>query len=197
MSLSRAPRAALLTAVIVAGGLLLSACGGTSGGGGNTKFLTNTGGISTVERGERKATGELSGETLEGDRLDLADLKGKIVVLNVWGSWCPPCRAEAPHFVKVANEYKAKGVEFVGINTRDPNKSPALAFEKDYDVPYPSFYDPAGKLIVGGFPRGTLPPQSIPSTLVLDREGKIAARSLQALDEKRLRQMIDPVLAEK
>ncbi|GLF97435.1 TlpA family protein disulfide reductase [Streptomyces yaizuensis] len=197
MSLSRAPRAALLTAVIVAGGLLLSACGGTSGGGGDSNFVTDTGGISTVERGERRATGKLAGETLEGERLDIADLKGKVVVLNVWGSWCGPCRAEAPHFVKVAKELKPKGVEFVGINTRDPNKSPAIAFEKDYGVTYPSLYDPAGKLIVGGFPRGTLPPQSIPSTLVLDREGKIAARSLQALDEERLRKMIDPVVAEK
>ncbi|MER6915740.1 TlpA disulfide reductase family protein [Streptomyces sp. NPDC000594] len=197
MSPSRAPRAALLTAVTVAGVLLLSACGGTSGGGGNVNFVTSTGGISTVEPADRKSAGKLAGKTLEGEELDVADLKGKVVVINVWGSWCSPCRAEAPHFVKVAKELKPQGVEFVGINTRDPNKSPALAFEKDYGVPYPSLYDPAGKLILSGFPRGTLPPQSIPSTLVLDREGRVAARSLQELDDKRLRKMVDPVVAEK
>ncbi|GGZ53143.1 hypothetical protein GCM10010387_54150 [Streptomyces inusitatus] len=202
MSLSRAPRAALLTAVTVAGGLvLLTACGGgetgKSGGGDDSNFVTNTGGISTVAQGERRSTGELSGETLEGENLDVADLKGKIVVLNVWGSWCPPCRVEAPHFVKVSNELKPKGVEFVGINTRDRQKGPALAFEKDYDVDYPSLFDPAGKLLVNGFPKGTLAPQAIPSTVVLDREGKIAARSLMALNEKQLRKMIDPLIAEK
>ncbi|AVZ74632.1 redoxin domain-containing protein [Streptomyces lunaelactis] len=200
MSLSRASRAALLTAVVAAGALTLSACGGgggKSGGGGDTNFVTDTGGISTVAKGERTAPGKLAGETLAGTALDIADLKGKVVVMNVWGSWCPPCRAEAPHFAKVAKESKAKGVEFVGINTRDPNKGPALAFEKDYEVEYPSLYDPAGKLVTHGFPKGSLNPQAIPSTIVLDREGKIAARSLKALGESELRKIIDPLIAEK
>ncbi|MEU9864425.1 TlpA disulfide reductase family protein [Streptomyces sp. NPDC047971] len=201
MSLSRAPRRTLLAVGTLSAALVLSACtsdnNGKSGGGGGTNFVTNTGGVSTVAKGERKATNTIAGETLEGGKLDLADLKGKVVVLNVWGSWCPPCRAEAPHFTKVANDLKAKGVEFVGINTRDFNKQPALAFEEDYAVPYPSLYDPAGKLIVNGFPKGTLNPQAIPSTVVLDKEGKIAARSLMALDEKKLRSMIEPLVAEK
>ncbi|MEE1751868.1 TlpA family protein disulfide reductase [Streptomyces sp. SP18CS02] len=201
MSLSRTPRGILLTVGALAAALTLSACGGDSngksGGGGDTNFVTNTGGISTVAKGERKAPKSLAGETLEGERLDVADLRGKVVVLNVWGSWCPPCRAEAPHFAKVAEAMKADGVEFVGINTRDANKQPALAFEKDYSVDYPSLYDPAGKLILNGFPKGTLNPQAIPSTIVLDREGNIAARSLMALNEQKLRSMIDPLVAEK
>ncbi|MFI2370430.1 TlpA family protein disulfide reductase [Streptomyces sp. NPDC018833] len=199
MSLSRAPRAALLTALVAAGALTLSACGegGKSGGGGDTNFVTGSGGISTVAKGERRSPNELKGETLEGDQLDVADLQGKIVVMNVWGSWCPPCRSEAPYFAKVAKETKAKGVEFVGINTRDANKGPALAFEKDYGIEYPSLYDPIGKLIVNGFPKGSLNPQAIPSTIVLDRDGKIAARSLKALDDEELHKIIDPLIAEK
>lgn len=205
MSLSRAPRRTRRTLVAVgmlsAAALTLSACGGDSngksGGGGNTNFVTNTGGISTVAKGERAATGKLAGETLDGKQLDVAGLKGKVVVLNVWGSWCGPCRAEAPHFAKVAADLKGQGVEFVGLNTRDPNKQPALAFEEDYGVPYPSLYDPQGKLILFGFPKGTLNPQAIPSTVVLDKEGRIAARSLMALDEKKLRSMIEPLLKEK
>ncbi|MCX4583605.1 TlpA disulfide reductase family protein [Streptomyces sp. NBC_01481] len=201
MSLSRAPRAALLTAVVAVGALALSACSGDSngksGGGGDTNFVTDTGGISTVAKNKRTTPHTLSGETLDGKQLDVADLKGKVVVMNVWGSWCPPCRAEAPHFAKVAKETKAKGVEFVGINTRDSNKGPALAFEKDYEIGYPSLYDPVGKLIVNGFPKGSLNPQAIPSTIVLDREGKIAARSLMALDTEGLHKIIDPLVAEK
>lgn len=201
MSLVRASRAAVLTAVVAVGALTLSACDGAdsgkSGGGGDTNFVAGTGGISTAAKGKRTAPKELAGETLEGRRLDVADLKGKVVVMNVWGSWCAPCRAEAPHFAKVSRETKAKGVEFVGINTRDANKGQAVTFEEDYGIDYPSLYDPMGKLIVNGFPRGSLMPQAIPSTIVLDREGKIAARALKALDADELHKIIDPLIAEK
>ncbi|MER8234716.1 TlpA disulfide reductase family protein [Streptomyces sp. NPDC094049] len=201
MSLSRAPRRTLLAVGVLTAALTLSACGGDnngkSGGGGNTNFVTDAGGIATVAKGERAAPGKLAGETLEGEQLDVASLKGKVVVLNVWGSWCAPCRAEAPHFAKVSKDLKAQGVEFVGLNTRDPNKQPALAFEEDYGVTYPSLYDPQGELILFGFPKGTLSPQSIPSTVVLDKEGRIAARSLMALNEEKLRSMIEPLLKEK
>ncbi|MEU5163066.1 TlpA disulfide reductase family protein [Streptomyces sp. NPDC020875] len=199
MSHSRAHRAALTAALAAAGALTLSACtdGGTSGGGGQTNFVSSNSGISTVAKGDRKPVGKIAGKTLEGEALDVADLKGKIVVINVWGSWCPPCRAEAPALVKVAADTKAKGVEFVGLNVRDRDKGPAIEFEKDYKVSYPSIYDPAGKLIISGFPKGTLNPQAIPSTVVLDREGKIAARFLGGLSEKQLRSMLDPVIAEK
>ncbi|WMX46518.1 TlpA family protein disulfide reductase [Streptomyces roseicoloratus] len=201
MSLSHAPRRTLPAVALVAAALVLTACSsdskGKSGGGGDTNFVTNTGGIATVAKGERKPVNELAGETLDGKRLDVAGFKGKVVVLNVWGSWCAPCRAEAPHFAKVSEEYRAKGVEFVGINTRDFQKSNAVNFESDYGITYPSLYDPAGKLILGGFPKGSLPPQAIPSTIVLDKQGKIAARSLMALDEARLKSVIDPLVAEK
>ncbi|MEU4273090.1 TlpA disulfide reductase family protein [Streptomyces sp. NPDC026092] len=201
MSLSRAPRRTLLAVGALSAALALSACSsdsnGKSGGGGGTNFVTNTGGISTVAKGERTAPNKIAGETLEGEKLDVADLKGKVVVLNAWGSWCGPCRAEAPHFAKVSKELKAKGVEFVGLNTRDFNKQQAITFEEDYGVPYPSLYDPAGKVILNGFPKGTLNLQAIPSTVVLDKDGKIAARALMALDEKKLRSMIEPLLAEK
>ncbi|WP_093799651.1 TlpA disulfide reductase family protein [Streptomyces sp. Wb2n-11] len=207
MSLSRVSRrrsnrtrhAASAAAVAVAGALTLSACGGdgaTSSGSSGAKFVTGSGGISTVAKGERQDAPKLDGETLEGEKLDIDDFKGKVVVLNVWGSWCSPCRAEAPNFAKVSEETKDKGVEFVGINTRDDSKGPAIEFEKQWGITYPSFYDPIGKLVLR-FPKGSLNPQAIPSTIVIDREGKIAARSLMALNEKKLHQMIDPLIAEK
>ncbi|MFB6712343.1 MULTISPECIES: TlpA family protein disulfide reductase [unclassified Streptomyces] len=186
-------------AAVVALALTLTACGGDdnkAGGGGNTNFVTGSGGISTVAKGDRKAAPKLDGETLEGKQLDVADYKGKVVVLNMWGSWCGPCRLEAQYFARVAKETKDKDVQFVGINTRDAQKGPAQSFEKDYGVPYPSLYDPTGKLMLR-FPKGTLRPQAIPSTVVLDRDGRIAARSLTALDSDKLHKMIDPLIAEK
>ena len=193
-----ASRAGLLTTVALAAALTLTACGsgGTNGGSGQTGFVTDAGGISTVERAHRKEGPKLAGETLDGAKLDVASFRGKVVVLNIWGSWCPPCRQEAPNFTKVAKDTADQGVQFVGINTRDRSKGPARAFEKDYGVPYPSLYDPAGRLMLR-FPKGTLNPQAIPSTIVLDRKGRIAARSLKALSAADLRKMIKPLIAER
>lgn len=178
--------------------LTLSACGkgDETGGGGDTNFVTGTGGISTVAKGDRATAPKLDGESLDGEHLDLADYKGKVVVLNAWGSWCGPCRLEAKYFTKVAKATADQGVQFVGINTRDPRRGPAVSFEKDYGVTYPSFFDPTGKLLLR-FPKGTLNLQTIPSTVVIDRNGKIAARSLTPLDDTKLHEMIDPLIAEK
>ncbi|MFD9464453.1 TlpA family protein disulfide reductase [Streptomyces sp. NPDC060027] len=191
-------RAALYTAGAAVAALVLTACGsgGTNGGSGGSGFVAGKDGISTVAKSERVAIPDLSGKTVDGKQLDVADYKGKVVVLNVWGSWCPPCRAEASNFVKVAKETASQGVQFVGINTRDASTALAKAFEKEQGVTFPSLYDPTGKLMLR-FKKGTLNPQTIPSTLIIDRDGKIAARTLQALSEQKLHEMLDPIVAEK
>ncbi|GAA3298461.1 hypothetical protein GCM10020295_34030 [Streptomyces cinereospinus] len=158
--------------------------------------MAGSDGIDTVEKGERTAAPDLSGKSLDGGQLDVADYKGQVVVLNVWGSWCGPCRAEAKNLETVYRDTKDQGVQFVGINTRDTSNGPALAFEKEFGVTYPSLYDPTGRLMLR-FAKGTLNPQAIPSTLVIDRDGRIAARTLQPLSEEKVREMLDPVLAEK
>ncbi|WP_415951277.1 TlpA family protein disulfide reductase [Streptomyces sp. KLOTTS4A1] len=193
-----ASRRVLLATGTALAALTLSACtdGGTQGGGGGTNFVAGKGGISTAAKGERAAAPDISGKTLEGEQLSLADYKGKIVVVNTWGSWCSPCRAEAKYLKRVSEETRSKGVEFLGINTRDPEISSAIAFEEDHEIPYPSLYDPVGKQILK-FPGGSLSPQSIPTTIVIDRDGKIAARFLGGISDKRLYEMINPVLAEK
>ncbi|MEU1038309.1 TlpA family protein disulfide reductase [Streptomyces sp. NPDC005551] len=191
-------RAALLTAGAAVAALVLTACGsgGTHGGSGNTNFVAGKNGVDTVAKGERATVPDLSGKTVDGKRIDVDDYRGKVVVLNVWGSWCAPCRAEAENFEKVYQDTKKQGVQFVGINTRDPGTAAAKAFEKEHGITYPSLYDPTGRLMLR-FKKGTLNPQLIPSTLVVDRDGKVAARTLQALSEDRLRKMLAPVLAEK
>ncbi|MFF4401365.1 TlpA family protein disulfide reductase [Streptomyces sp. NPDC001480] len=188
----------LLAATAAAAALTLSACssGGISGGGGDTNFVTGKNGIDTAAKGHRDPAPDLSGKTIDGKTLDVADYKGKVVVVNIWGSWCGPCRAEGKYFAKVSKEYEGKGVQFVGINTRDSSTTPAVAFEKGQGITYPSLYDPTGKLMLR-FKKGTLNPQLVPTTLILDRDGKIAARALEALSEESLLKMLKPVLAEK
>ncbi|MBT2406804.1 MULTISPECIES: TlpA disulfide reductase family protein [unclassified Streptomyces] len=199
---STSGRVTLLTAVTLAGALTLSACGdsGSAGASGSAggNYVRGPGGISTVAKADRVAAPKLDGETVDDKTLDTTTLKGKVVVLNVWGSWCPPCRDEAKYFAKVSKELEAAGqpVAFVGINTRDNSKQNAVAFEENFGITYPSLYDPDGKLMLR-FPKGTLNPQSIPSTVVLDKEGKIAARTLAAINDEQLHKIIDPLLAEK
>ncbi len=191
-------RSAPLVATVVAGVAVLAGCGDgeTGSSSGDKNFVEGTGQITKVPGGERQAAPDLSGKGVDGERLDLSDYKGKVVVLNVWGSWCKPCRDEAPNLAKVARETDDEDVQFVGINTRDLDRANAKAFERNYEVDYPSFYDPSGKLILR-FPRGSLSPQAIPSTLILDRDGKIAVRALKELSERELRSALDPLTAEK
>ncbi|MBA0053879.1 TlpA family protein disulfide reductase [Streptomyces sp. AJS327] len=200
MSQSRAPRRRLaaLFATVAAGALALTGCGAgeTGSASGDTKFVQGTGELTKVAKGDRKKAPDIEGETLDGDTLKLKEYRGKVVVLNVWGSWCAPCRAEAPNLAKVAKDTKDRGVEFVGLNTRDPDKAPALAFERNFNVDYPSIYDPSGKQILR-FPKYSLSLQTIPSTAILDRKGRIAVRALKELSEKELRDAIEPLIKEK
>ncbi|WP_328967463.1 TlpA disulfide reductase family protein [Streptomyces sp. NBC_00239] len=147
-----------------------------------------------IPAGRRTPAPDVRGESLTGEALALADHLGKIVVLNVWGSWCAPCRAEAPHLQKVYQDTHDQGVVFLGINTRDSTQGNALAFEETFGITYPSLWDPDGRQLLKF--KGTVSPSSIPSTVVVDRKGRIAARALKALDEPQLRGMIDPLLKE-
>ncbi|MFJ4850919.1 MULTISPECIES: TlpA family protein disulfide reductase [unclassified Streptomyces] len=204
MSPTRALRRRLLrTTAALAGAaafaLAVTACStssASSNGAGGSNYVGGTGEITTIAQGHRTAAPELSGKTVDGAQLSLADYKGKVVVVNVWGSWCPPCRAEAPHLAEVAKQTKPQGVEFVGINTRDLQTAQAKAFENEFGIPFPSLYDPAGDLLLR-FPKGSLNPQAIPSTLILDRQGKIAVRALKELSAGELHKALDPVVAEK
>ncbi|AUG77874.1 hypothetical protein CFP65_3065 [Kitasatospora sp. MMS16-BH015] len=197
MSGTNRRRTALLAVVAATAALTLGACSsGASGGGGQTGFITGKGGLDTTTAGHRQDAPEIGGATLDGGKAALADYKGKVVVLNVWGSWCGPCRAEAKGLEEVAQKYQGQGVQFLGINTRDTDPGNAIAFEKNFGITYPSLYDPDGTQILK-FPKGSLNPQAIPSTIVVDRDGKLAARSLRALSSEDLENLLKPIVAEK
>jgi peroxiredoxin len=197
--MSRRP-ALLLTVAAVTGALALSACSGTNaaetGGGSDSGYVPGTGESLSVPAAQRGGAIDLTGKDLDGKAIDLSAYRGKVVVLNVWGSWCGSCRAEAVDLENVYKADQAKGVAFVGINTRDTQIDQAQQFVKTHGLTYPSFYDEDGSLLLQ-FPKGSLNPQAIPSTLILDRQGRIAVRALQPLTSDQLNKILDPVIAEK
>ncbi|MGW4526052.1 TlpA family protein disulfide reductase [Amycolatopsis sp. NPDC004378] len=124
----------------------------------------------TYDLAQRQTAPVLAGEDLmnEGKQLSLADYPGKVVVLNLWGQWCGPCRTEVPEMEAVAKQ----GVQVVGIDVRDPAREVAQDFVRDRKLTYPSIYDPDGRVLLklSGYPRNI-----IPSTIVLDKQHRVAA----------------------
>lgn len=171
--------------------LLLSGCSSLEGTG-DKGFVTGDGTVRYIEAADREEPVELSGEDLAGEPLDLANLRGKPVVVVVWGSWCAPCRQEAPDVVSAAKQIGDRA-EFVGINLRNASTADGRAYERSFDVPYPSFYSPDGKAMLQ-FP-GALGPNTIPAFVVLDEDGRIAASIVGKLPSKQtLIDLVDDVL---
>ena len=134
----------------------------------------------------------LAGETLQGTPLDTASMKGKVVVLNFWADWCGPCRAEAPFLNGVATQTAASGVQFVGVNVKN-DRSAALAFERVSGTPYPSLYDQPGALLLR-FRR--IVPQTPPSTMLIDRQGRLAGIFNGGVTESELAGPVQALAAE-
>jgi thiol-disulfide isomerase/thioredoxin len=151
-------------------------------------------GLSMYAGAARRPAPPVEGTTLDGRHLALADLTGHVVVINVWGSWCVPCRAEAPILARLARETVAKGVRFVGIDTRDRSAA-ARAFVRNFKIPYPSILDTDGQVLLRF--SGVIPVSAIPSTLVVDRAGRIAARVIGRVDYTTLRGLITDEIAGK
>ncbi|MFD4144510.1 TlpA family protein disulfide reductase [Streptomyces sp. NPDC058572] len=138
----------------------------------------------------------IAGRSLSGEPIDLKALRGQVVVINAWGSWCSPCRDEAPALQAVNRQMTPQGVRFIGINTRDRDPASARAFEARYGLSFPSVYDPPGDLLLR-FPPHTLNPQVIPSTVIVDRRGRIAASVPGPVTATMLRHALNEVLGEK
>lgn len=157
--------------------------------------MSGNGSITELDPDDREDPIDLQGEDLDGNPVDLLSMRGKVVVVNVWGSWCPPCRQEAPALADVADRMTGKDVAFLGIAIREKSQADSEAFVRSFDIPFPSIYDPTGIALLAF--NGDVPPQAIPSTLVLDREGRIAARVLGPIPTATtLRSMIEKVVAE-
>jgi thiol-disulfide isomerase/thioredoxin len=178
LSARHAGRAAVGAATVAAVLLGAAACDGgataqqTATGNGSS-FVSGSYGTTVYQPGSRPTAPQVTATTLTGGRFRLSADRGAVVVLNFWGSWCTPCRAEAPALGALARHFSAADVRFVGVDIRD-NTANAEAFMRTFRISYPSLNDPNDAIALDF--SGTVPPAGIPTTLVIDRNGRIAAR---------------------
>lgn len=189
-----------LTALLAAAALALTGCNDDRDTindqmrqGDQKGYVAGDGTIEVLPPEQRELQLTLTGTTLENEPWSTADQVGKVVVINVWGSWCGPCIEETPDLVQVADELAGDGVpvQFIGVNSRDSVQT-ALAFQRAYEVSYPSLLDDGGRTRsqLGGLGVAT------PSTIVLDTQGRVAARVSGPVDATTLRGLVDDALAD-
>jgi thiol-disulfide isomerase/thioredoxin len=176
--------AALVTAALATGAL--AGCGAESW----EKQCTTTNGVIECAPDQRPQVDAVTGELLDGGSYDVANDRGKVVVVNFWGSWCNPCRAEADDLERTYQATKAKGVTFIGVNSRD-DRDAAKAFERGR-VTFPSIFDPDAKVAL----EFDVTQVSTPSTLILDRQGRIAAAKRGATVVSELQPLVERIAAE-
>jgi thiol-disulfide isomerase/thioredoxin len=185
----------VLAVLLVVVSLLVAACSGGGSAAEQQGYVSGDGVIEQIPAAERTELRPITGRLLDGGSYDGREHRGEVVVYNVWGSWCVPCREEAPILRRVSNETAERGVRFVGINVRD-NDASARAFERRYKITYPSIItaDSGEALLAFG---SKLPPNAVPSTMIIDRQGRLAARIIGKTSYGTLTTLIEDTLAER
>jgi thiol-disulfide isomerase/thioredoxin len=171
--------------------LVAPACTGKSGAetAGQTIRAATTYNVTSYRAADRRTPKSWSGVDLQGRRLRSRDFRGAVTVVNFWASWCGPCRVEQPDFQKVWTSYKDKGVRFLGVTVRDTLTN-ALSHVEEFRVTYPSVFTKNDNTIAYKF-RVLF----VPSSFVLDRSGRIAAKIIGPTNEQDLRRLIDGELS--
>lgn len=180
--------ALLLPAAAAATALLLSGCTSNdalanqyrSGNGQN--YIAGDGSVSEYAAANRGAPIAFSGKLADGTTVSSKDYAGKVLVVNFWYAGCPPCRVEAPDLESLSQKYASQGVSFLGVNLYD-SASTAASFEQDKGVTYPSVLDRDTGSVLLAFSK-TVPPKATPTTIVIDKQGRVAARILGAIPDK-------------
>lgn len=144
-------------------------------------YVAGDGSVTVIAEEDRAEAIRFTGSTENSEQIDSSEMLGSPVVVNFWYAGCAPCRAEAPQLKELAATYTAEGVQFVGINVYDQAET-ILAFNETYGITYPSIIDVDNGSAKLAF-AGSVPPQAVPTTLVLDKHGRVAARILGQLPE--------------
>ena len=178
--------------------LLVAGCSTGSGAvavnnGGEFRFVAGTPAGEVIRADQRARAPEFSGTLLGGGSFDSTKLSGQVAVLNFWGSWCAPCRVETPEFSTVAADLADDGVQFLGIDVKETDQQFARAFVERFGISFPSLYDPRGEVALAF--RG-YPANAIPSTIVLDQKGRVAAVYTGPVAQDDLRRVLDRVAQE-
>ena len=192
---------ALTLVIFIVGTIALSLAGCTSDpladqfrSGDSKNYIAGDGTVTEFDSSQRPTFLPFTGETESGQMLDSKALAGQVVVMNWWYSACAPCRAEAPDLQALSEEFQDQGVQFVGVNVRDTAET-ALAFDRKFDISFPSIIDAQSGAVSLAF-QGVVSPQAVPTTLVIDKQGKVASRILGRIDPSILKTLIETVVAE-
>jgi peroxiredoxin len=180
----RAARAGL-AGLVVAGTMLLAGCANDPLAdqylsGDSKNYIAGDGTVTEIEPESRQQAVDFTGTTAEGGSVSQADYSGEVVVLNFWYASCAPCRVEAPELAKLSEKYDGEGASFLGVNVRDQAPQ-AISFEETYGIDYPSVIDTDGALQLAF--SGDVSPNAVPTTLVIDKQGRVAARILGQVSE--------------
>lgn len=193
-----ARRARALLAAGIAG-IALAAAGCSTGsdsvgqdGGSQYRFVQANRDGELVSVHKRQSAPDFSGTTFTGKKVRLSEYRGKVVLVNFWGSWCPPCRAEAPDLQRLYAKDKAKGLLVLGVNVKD-QKQLAAAFIRTKHLTYPNISDPQSRIALQF---RNFPPSAIPSTIIVDRNGRVAGVYLGGKTESEFASVVNPLLAE-
>jgi peroxiredoxin len=192
---------AIALVIFIVGSLALSLAGCTSDpladqfrSGDSKNYIAGDGTVTEFDSTQRPTFLPFTGETESGQMLDSKALEGQVVVMNWWYSACAPCRAEAPELQALYEEFQDQGVQFIGVNVRDTAET-ALAFDRKFDISFPSIIDAQSGAVSLAF-QGVVSPQAVPTTLVIDKQGKVASRILGRIDSSILKTLIETVVAE-
>jgi len=188
-------RRAVASALAASAALALAACDGGAIGqdtpaSNGQSFVSGSYGTTFLQAGSRPAAPAVAGTTLAGQKVTLASYRGHVLVINFWGSWCSPCRQEAPVLGTLARQFWSRDVRFLGVDIQD-NVSGGRAFVRTFGITYPSLNDPSDEIALAF--RGTVPPAGIPTTLLIDRSGRIAARIVGGASYAGLKSLITKV----
>jgi thiol-disulfide isomerase/thioredoxin len=162
-----------LTAAVLAGVLLVVVlvAGWATGGSSDVTYVDGSHSAVLYAAGHRPVAPDFTGTTLTGSQLSFSSYRGRVVVVNFWGSWCVPCREEASTLAAVAALYRSSGVAFLGVDVRDTTTT-AEAFVRSFGISYPSVSDQSSAITLDF--TSVVPIASTPTTLVIDRTGHIA-----------------------